>query len=284
MLTLVVSGCFGAKNTEPEKPAWGGSEEWRLKSLEENFLNFKEGLREQNIQIERNHKETTSQIEQLKQRMDEMDGTLTELKENQRKMMSIKPGLDVVPVPVTVTETEEVVMGGSQSSEEKPWMNVPGEKKSSEQVAATSNASAPDADSGVKTETQERTPSLSGEALYNEGLRLVLNGEPLKARDLLTRYLSENPAAKLSPNALYWIGETYYSEKNFAQSILKFKEVGRRFPKAGKVPDSMLKIGLAYDKLGDRENAIFYLKTLIEDYPDSAPARIGRDRLREIEG
>lgn len=46
----------------------------------------------------------------------------------------------------------------------------------------------------------------------------------------------------------------------------------------------MLKIGLAYDKLGDRENAVFYLRTLIEDYPKSGPAKIGRERLRAIEG
>ncbi len=275
VLALALSGCFGAKNTAPEQPAWGGSEEWRLKSLEENFLNFKEGLRQQNDQIDRNHKETTAQIETLQQRMSEIDSTLAELKENQQKMMAMKTEEEIIPVPVPVPVAEDVVQGGAQSSEEKPWMNVPGENAANESKA---EAVAAVSDKNPKTST------LAGDALYQEGVRLVMNDQPLKARDLLNQYISDNPNTKLTPNALYWLGETYYSEKSFAQSILKFKEVSRRFPKATKVPDSMLKIGLAYDKLGDRENASFYLKTLIEDYPKSAPAKIGRERLREIGG
>lgn len=270
-LTFVVCGCFATKQTEePVKPAWGGSEEWRLKSLEENFLNFKEGLRQQNDLIESNNKETSDQINQLQERMNVLDSSLAELKGNQQKMMAMKVEQEI-PAEETVV-TEEMVMGGNTSSEEKPWMVVPGEKSASAKVSVQTASSAP------------ASSSLSGDALYQEGVRLVMNDNPAKARGLLEQYLAQNPSSKLAPNALYWIGETYYSEKSFAQSILKFKEVSRRFPKAGKVPDAMLKIGLAYDKLGDRENAIFYLRTLIEDYPQSDPAKIGRERLRAIEG
>ena len=272
ILAFVVSGCFAAKQPEePVKPAWGGSEEWRLKSLEENFLNFKEGLRQQNDLIESNHKDTTAQIERLQERMTELDSTLAELKENQQKMMAMKVEQGI-PAEETVV-TEEVVMGGKTSSEEKPWMIVPGEAAVTAESSSQTVPAAP-----------QPVSALSGDALYQEGVRLVMNDNPLKARALLEQYLAQNPSSKLAPNALYWIGETYYSEKSFAQSILKFKEVSRRFPKAGKVPDAMLKIGLAYDKLGDRENAVFYLRTLVEDYPKSDPAKIGRERLRAIEG
>ncbi|TIH12720.1 tol-pal system protein YbgF [Marinifilum sp. JC120] len=268
ILAFTVCGCFAAKQPEePVKPAWGGSEEWRLKSLEENFLNFKEGLRQQNDLIESNHKDTTAQMEKLQERMTELDSTLAELKENQQKMMAMKVE-QVIPAEETVV-AEEVVMGGIASSEEKPWMVVPGENAAPAEAAA--QPAAP-------------VSALSGDELYQEGVRLVMNDKPLEARGLLEQFLAQSSSSKLAPNALYWIGETYYSEKSFAQSILKFKEVSRRFPKAGKVPDAMLKIGLAYDKLGDRENAVFYLRTLIEDYPKSDPAKIGRERLRAIEG
>jgi len=267
ILAFGVCGCFAAK--QPEKPAWGGSEEWRLKSLEENFLNFKEGLRQQNDLIESNHKETTAQIEKIEQRMTELDNSLAELKENQQKMMAMKVEEEITPVETVVAE--EVVMGGTTSNEEKPWMVVPGENSTVDGATA-------------KKAAQAQVSALSGDELYQEGVRLVMNDQPLKSRKLLEQYLSQNPSSKLAPNALYWIGETYYSEKSFAQSILKFKEVSRRFPKSGKVPAAMLKIGLAYDKLGDRENAVFYLRTLIEDYPKSDPAKIGRERLRAIEG
>ncbi len=278
ILTCVVSGCLATKQPEePAKPAWGGSEEWRLKSLEENFLNFKEGLRQQNDLIESNHKDTTAQIETLQDRISEIDSTLAELKENQQKIMAMKVEQEIPAEETVMSET--VVMGGNTSNEEKPWMIVPGE------ATAAVDAAKPEATPVAPTAlAAPQASSLSGDALYQEGVRLVMNDQPLKARGLLEQYLAQNPSANLSPNALYWIGETYYSEKSFAQSILKFKEVSRRFPKAGKVPAAMLKIGLAYDKLGDRENAVFYLRTLIEDYPKSDPAKIGRERLRAIEG
>jgi tol-pal system protein YbgF len=183
--------------------------------------------------------------------------------------MAMKVEEEITPVETVVAE--EVVMGGTTSNEEKPWMVVPGENSTVDGATA-------------KKAAQAQVSALSGDELYQEGVRLVMNDQPLKSRKLLEQYLSQNPSSKLAPNALYWIGETYYSEKSFAQSILKFKEVSRRFPKSGKVPAAMLKIGLAYDKLGDRENAVFYLRTLIEDYPKSDPAKIGRERLRAIEG
>ncbi|WP_320005794.1 tol-pal system protein YbgF [Maridesulfovibrio sp.] len=272
ILSLGISGCFASK--QPEQPAWGGSEEWRLKSLEENFLNFKEGLRQQNDLIESNHKDTTAQIEKLENRLGELDKTLAELKENQQKMMAVKVEEAVAPEE---TATTEVVMGGNSSTEEKPWMVVPGENPAPVQTASKPAVSTP-------VPSAASGPSVGNDDLYKEGVRLVMNDQPVKARVLLEKYLAANPSAKLAPNALYWIGETYYSEKGFAQSILKFKEVSRRFPKASKVPAAMLKIGLAYDKLGDRENALFYLRTLIEEYPKSDPAKIGRERLRTIEG
>lgn len=257
ILSLSVSGCFAAK--QPEQPAWGASEEWRLKSLEENFLNFKEGLRDQNDKIGKNHAETISEIEKIQERLGELDNSIADLKETQLKMTAMKAEQPIAPVA-----DEGVVAGGSESSEEKPWMNVPGENTGHEQP-------------------QNGPSSVSGEDLYQEGVHLVLNGKPLEARNKLTEFLKNNSSDKLAPNALYWIGETYYSEKNFAQSILKFKEVSRRFPKANKVPDAMLKIGLAYGKLGDKENAAFYLRTLIDEYPKSDPAQIGKSRLKEIE-
>ena len=256
ILSFSVSGCFAAK--QPEQPAWSASEEWRLKSLEENFLNFKEGLREQQGRVDANHAETMSEIEKINDRLGELDKSIADLKEAQLKTAAMKSEQVITPVAV-----EEVVVGGSESNEEKPWMNVPGENAGQDQVVS---------------------PSESGEELYQEGVHLVLNGKPLEARNKLSVFLKNNPSDKLAPNALYWIGETYYSEKNFAQSILKFKEVSRRFPKANKVPDAMLKIGLAYDKLGDKENAVFYLRTLTDDYPKSDPAKIAIKRLKEIEG
>ncbi|OEU65653.1 MAG: tol-pal system protein YbgF [Desulfovibrio sp. S3730MH75] len=266
ILIISVSGCFSGKR--PEEPAFGGSEEWRLKSLEENFLNFKEGMHSQKDLIESNYQQTRTDVDLIQDRLNKLDDSIAELKVAQQKIIASQSEISIaaVPVSVPVPVVEEIV---SSSNEEKPWMNVPGEKV--EDVAVVAPVTPPKSFGNV-------------ENLYKEGVNFVMNDAPLKGRKLLLKFLKKSPANKLAPNALYWIGETYYSEKNFAQSILKFKEVSRRFPKANKVPDSMLKIGLAYDKLGDKDNAIFYLQTLLDEYPKSSSAKIAASRLREIEG
>ena len=89
---------------------------------------------------------------------------------------------------------------------------------------------------------------------------------------------------KLVPNALYWKGETYYSQKDFIQAILTFKEVTGRFPKHDKSASALLKIGMSYDKVGDPDNAVFYLRALVEDFPKSSPARLARKELSRLGG
>lgn len=280
VLMLVFSSAACSLTKQQDKPAWGGSEEWRMKSLEESFLNFKEGMSEQKDALQNLSTNIDKRFDSIDNRLNDFENRLAELDQMQKKLMVAS---------TTETVPDETVVGGSASGEERPWMNVPGEdeKKSGNEA---NNETAPKsiaavAPAPVKMSTPAPASSApSAEDVYNEGVRQVLNGHPEESRTILTKFLQTYPTNKLAPNALYWLGETFYSQKRFAESILKFREVGQRFPKASKVPDSLLKIGLAYEKLGDKQNSVFYLKTLIENYPKSDPAKIGRSRLKQIGG
>ncbi|WP_027179975.1 tol-pal system protein YbgF [Maridesulfovibrio bastinii] len=287
-LILAFSSTACSLTKQQDKPAWGGSEEWRMKSLEESFLNFKEGMSQQKDALKKLNENMDKRFDSIDERLDGFEDRLAEMDKQQKELMEAQKS----------SSTPEVVMGGSASNEDRPWMNVPGEGN---ETADSQVAAAPvSTKSEVKTPVVEEAPKTApkavskpapkapavnkAEAVYKEGVRLVLNGKPDESRTVLTKFLQTYPTNDLAPNALYWLGETFYSQKRYAESILRFREVGQRFPKADKVPDSLLKIGLAYDKLGDKQNALFYINTLIGDYPNSAPAKIGRSRLKEIGG
>jgi tol-pal system protein YbgF len=125
-------------------------------------------------------------------------------------------------------------------------------------------------------ELQQQTP----EALYQQGLDAMKGGDSGKARELLTKFLDQNPKHKLAANAHYWLGETYYSEKNFEQSILEFQEVIKNFPEKDKVPAAMLKQGMAFKEMGDSKSSLYIYKKLTEEYPKSEEAKIAREKLR----
>lgn len=121
-------------------------------------------------------------------------------------------------------------------------------------------------------------------ARYDKALALLWDKKPEEARTLLNEFLVDFPSSSLAPNALYWLGETYYSQKRYAQAILTFRDVMRRFPSHSKASAAVLKIGYSYEQLGDMQNASFYLKALLKEYPNSDSADLARTKLKQIEG
>ncbi len=137
----------------------------------------------------------------------------------------------------------------------------------------------------AETAPAPRTASLSPGAQrdgYNDALELVRAGQTSEARPLLQSFITHNPASPLMPNAIYWLGETWYHEKQYDQAILSFKDVAGRFPKHDKAAAALLKIGFSYEHMGDISNARFYLQNLIKDYPKSEPAALARDKLKSL--
>ncbi|MDQ7032084.1 MAG: tetratricopeptide repeat protein [Desulfonauticus sp.] len=131
-------------------------------------------------------------------------------------------------------------------------------------------------------ETSLSTPQQTDLDLYKQGLNLILHHKPQQGRKILERLIKLFPKTKLLPNAYYWIGESYYSEKQYAQSILAFKKVTSLFPKHYKAAHALLKIAYAYAELGDKQNAKFYLNILLQDYPKSDVVSKARAKLKTL--
>jgi tol-pal system protein YbgF len=116
---------------------------------------------------------------------------------------------------------------------------------------------------------------------YQNALSLLLDQEkPEESRQAFSVFLTENPNSPLAPNVLYWVGETYYTEKKYDDAALLFKDVVARYPKHDKAADALYKGSLSYLKLNDAENAAYMQKLLLEDYPNSRAAKIFRQGKR----
>lgn len=122
----------------------------------------------------------------------------------------------------------------------------------------------------------QRTP----EFLYQQGYETLKGGDAVKARELLSKFLELHPKHKLAANAHYWLGETYYGEKNFEQAILEFQEVIKNFPDNDKVPAAMLKQGMAFKEMDDSKSEAYILKKLVDEFPKSEEAKMAREKLR----
>ena len=118
------------------------------------------------------------------------------------------------------------------------------------------------------------------ESLYQQAYEVMRGGEAAKARELFGKFLELHPKHHLAANAHYWMGETYYSEKNFEQAVLEFQEVIKNFPDKEKVPAAMLKQGMAFKEMGDNKSAAYIFKKLADEFPKSEEAKIAKEKLR----
>ncbi len=255
LLMLSLVGCAGTNNL-------GSSTEFRLRSLEAKFLELEEKQRDL-------EQRAFARIAQLEGKMSAQD----------------------------LQASFHQTLPPSEPARSEPDKPLPREEQQPAQPAKRAapppaKAAAPRPKPAPPTQVAKPKPPVAppsvstttGQPLYDEALQLVQQGKTAQARELLQRFVRENTTNALLPNAVYWIGETWYHEKEYGQAILAFKDVAGRFPTHDKAPAAMLKIGYCYEQLEDRNNARFYLQALVDEYPDSEPARTARKKLQNLGG
>ena len=87
-----------------------------------------------------------------------------------------------------------------------------------------------------------------------------------------------------SPDALYLKAESYYQEGRYADAILEFQRFIDTYPQDKRAPTSYLKQGLSLIKIGRKDEAKFFLETLIDKFPKSEEAKTAREKLKELSG
>lgn len=126
------------------------------------------------------------------------------------------------------------------------------------------------------------TAAASEAELYALAKQDFDRGELQKAREGFQKLLLQFPKAKNADSAQFWIGETFYRQKEYEQAILEYQTVIEKYPRGNKVQASFLKQGFAFASLGDKSSARLILQELIEKYPDSSEAKIARQKMSSL--
>ncbi|MGD9344077.1 MAG: tol-pal system protein YbgF [Desulfuromonadales bacterium] len=126
------------------------------------------------------------------------------------------------------------------------------------------------------------TPSgESAPELYDRALKMIRESQDFSAgRELMETFLKRYPDHDLAVNAAYWIGETYYAEKNYEQAILQFEEIIQKYGDHPKVASAMLKQALAFESSGDKATARLLLQRVVERFPLSDEAGKAKQKLQ----
>jgi tol-pal system protein YbgF len=135
---------------------------------------------------------------------------------------------------------------------------------------AGATSAAPAATQPAAAAAPQQTP----EQQYEQALRLILDGTDfVRGREGMEAFARDFSQHDLYVNALYWAGEALYGEKKFELAILQFQDVISRYPRHSKAPDALYKQALAFNSLGDGQNARATMRKLIDSYPASEQAK-----------
>ena len=115
--------------------------------------------------------------------------------------------------------------------------------------------------------------------LYDATKAAFDGGDMQAAREGFEKLIAEFPDSRYADNAQYFIGETYYREKWYEKAILEYQKVIENFPDGNKVAAALLKQGLAFINIGERNNARLILKDLATRFPGTQEAKTAQQKL-----
>jgi tol-pal system protein YbgF len=106
---------------------------------------------------------------------------------------------------------------------------------------------------------------------YERAYGFLLQQEYGAAQAGFIEFLKVYPRDSLVPNALYWLGETHYVQRNYADAAEAFDLVTQGYGNSPKAADSMLKRGMALAALGKKQDACGVLGQMPGKYPSAPP-------------
>ena len=118
------------------------------------------------------------------------------------------------------------------------------------------------------------------QAEYETAYGLLLQQDYGAAQTSFSAFLKKHPSSPLAGNAQYWLGETYYVRGKYKFAAGAFLKGYRQFSRSNKAPDSLLKLAMSLDKLGQRAAACSSLSELGQKYPQAA-AHVRRRATQE---
>lgn len=117
---------------------------------------------------------------------------------------------------------------------------------------------------------------------YERLLALFREGDLEGAKQGFASFLDEFPNSNLAPNARFWLGESYFGEKDFQKAIDAYDKVEVDYPGSAKVPSAILKKGYAYLAMKDKKRASSAFKQVVTLYPRSVEAGKASDKLVQL--
>jgi tol-pal system protein YbgF len=116
---------------------------------------------------------------------------------------------------------------------------------------------------------------------YKIGLRAFQAQQFDNAIQQFRSFQRKYPNSEMADDAQYWIGESYFNQRDYNRAILEFNDV-LKYRKGDRVPAALLRQAQAFLEIGDKTDARLILQKLLNDHPNSEQAQEAKARLQVL--
>ena len=104
---------------------------------------------------------------------------------------------------------------------------------------------------------------------FNTALQNFQAGQFQQAEDGFKAFMSQNSGHRLTPDAVFYVGETYFQRSRPREAAEQYLKVTTAYAKSSRAPESMVRLGQALSALGNNEQACATFTEFGKRYPNA---------------
>ena len=200
----------------------------------------------------------SGQIQQLSASMDEAKGEISKLSDQ-------------------LAETQKIL----QTLNAQPPTSAPSASAQGDAPGAAADAGSADAGDQAAP-PQAAAPVPDPQTLYKSAYADYEQGQYSLAIQGFEQYLQDYGDTDLASNAQFYVGDSYYLQRDYRTAIKEYDKCVQGYPDGNKAPAAMLKKGYALLALNQRTLGEHQLTLLLRMFPHSHEAALAQERLRRL--
>jgi tol-pal system protein YbgF len=122
----------------------------------------------------------------------------------------------------------------------------------------------------VQLTSPAQQPASDTRAQFDAAMNLLAKAQYDEARAAFRAFADNYPKDDLAAQAIYWVGDIAFVQKDYATASRVFAEEIQKFPKSPRGPDSMLKLGKSLLAMNQKKEGCLALGALPGRYPNAS--------------
>src|SRR5690349_2771761 len=219
-----------------------------------------------------------NQVQQLQAQVQQLQGQVEEL-QHQLQQMQDKSKAQYIDLDSRLGRLEGNGAGTNSPAAGASAAPAPAGSTAAPAAPAHATTAAPAGGSGAPA----AAPDAKAQAAYDAAFQALRGGDYAQASRGFRSFIQQYPDNALTPNAWYWLGESYYVTMNYPVALEAFQRLLSQFPQSEKAPDALLKVGYSQLELKQADAGKATLQQVASKYPNSRAASLAQERLRRLQ-